>query len=119
MMYEPLSRMHPTVGLSERIAQEDSKVFTEGILETDTFRTSNVTSAELHAEANEVRETFKTGGAWFGAFMMLIVSLKLVGLCIVKKRDIFTPHKESCYSCGRCYPYCPVEDESELGSQPA
>ena len=119
MMYEPLSRMHPTVGLSERIAKEDAKILTEGNLETDTFRTSNVTTAELHADANAVRETFKTGGAWFGAFMMLIVSLKLVGLCIVKKRDIFTPHKESCYSCGRCYPYCPVEEESELGSQPA
>ena len=123
MMYEPLSRMHPSVGLSERIAQEDALIAqgatVTGVLDTDTFRTSNVTTAELHAEANAVRENFKTGGAWFGAFIMLIVSLKLVGLCIVKKREIFTPHKESCYSCGRCYPYCPVEEEPETGTQVA
>ena len=116
MMYEPLSRMHTTVSLSERVALEDQGVLKVGILETDTFRTSDVTSTALHAEAMEIREEFKTGGAWLGAFIMLIVSLKLLGLCIVKKRDIFTPHKESCYSCGRCYPYCPVEAEPELGT---
>lgn len=119
MMYEPLSRMHPTVSLSEQIAVEDLGKQTEGILETDTFRTSDVTTTQLHIQANEIREQFKTGGAWFGAFIMLIVSLKLVGLCIIKKRDIFTPHKESCYSCGRCYPYCPVEEEPELGTKVA
>jgi NAD-dependent dihydropyrimidine dehydrogenase PreA subunit len=40
---------------------------------------------------------------------------------IVKKLDVYTPHKESCYSCGRCYPYCPVEEEdaNELGTKVA
>ncbi|HIA47017.1 MAG TPA: 4Fe-4S binding protein [Candidatus Hydrogenedentes bacterium] len=120
MMYEPLSRMHPTVSLSEQIALEDRGVMTGENLDTDTFRTSDITTEQLHLDADAVRETFKTGGAWFGAFIMLIVSLKLVGLSIVKKRDIFTPRKEACYSCGRCYPYCPVEEEEqEMGSHAA
>ena len=63
MMYEPLSRMHPDVSLSERLAKEDQGTFTLGNLETDTFRTSNVTTLEQHALANEIRETFKTGRA--------------------------------------------------------
>ena len=56
-----------------------------------------------------IREKFKTGGAWLGGFIALIVALKLIGLSTVPKRDIYTPHKETCFSCGRCYPYCPVE----------
>ena len=122
LMYEPLSRMHPTVSLSEQIAKEDAGRVAAGVenLASDTFRTSNVTTEELHADALAVKDTFKTGGAWLGAFMMLIVCLKLVQLSIVKKRDIFTPHKETCFSCGRCYPYCPVEEEEqELGTAAA
>jgi NAD-dependent dihydropyrimidine dehydrogenase PreA subunit len=111
LMHEPLSRLHPGVVLSERIAAEDLGLVVGETLESETFRTSNQTTASLHADALNIRDSFKTGGAWLGAFIALIVCLKLVGLTIVKKRDIFTPHKESCYSCGRCYPYCPVEEE--------
>lgn len=110
MMHEPLSRLHPTVQLSERVAAEDLAIDQEEILESETFRAGDQTTAELHAEALAIRGSFKKGGAWLGAFMALIICLKLIGLSIVKKRDIFTPHKETCFSCGRCYPYCPVEE---------
>ena len=110
MMHEPLSRLHPTVQLSERVAAEDLGIYQEEILESETLRASDQTTENLHAEALAIRGSFKKGGAWLGAFMALIVCLKLIGLSIVKKRDIFTPHKETCFSCGRCYPYCPVEE---------
>ncbi len=110
MMHEPLSRLHPTVQLSERVAAEDLGIYQDEILESETFRTSDQTTPDLHAEALVIRGSFKKGGAWLGAFIALIISLKLIGLSVVKKRDIFTPHKETCFSCGRCYPYCPVEE---------
>lgn len=110
MMYEPLSRLHPTVALSERVAKEDRGILKATILETDTFRYGDITPAQLHAEAMAIREKFKTGGALLGAFLALIISIKLIELSIVKKRTIFEPHKETCFSCGRCYPYCPVEE---------
>jgi NosR/NirI family nitrous oxide reductase transcriptional regulator len=110
-MYEPLSRMHPTVTLSERIAAEDKGKFKEQILETETFRAMDKTTETLHAEAMAIRERFKTGGAWLGGFIALIICLKLVSLSTVPKREVYTPHKETCFSCGRCYPYCPVEPE--------
>lgn len=111
LMYEPLSRMHPTVALSERVAAEDAGKIKEDILESKTFRAANQTTTELHTEALAIRERFKKGGAWLGGFIALIISLKLISLSIVPKRDIYTPHKETCFSCGRCYPYCPVEAE--------
>jgi len=112
LMHEPLSRLHPVVVLSERIAAEDLGLVQGETLESETFRTSEQTTPQLHADALAIRDNFKTGSAWLGAFIFLIICLKLVGLSVVKKRDIFTPHKESCYSCGRCYPYCPVEEEA-------
>ncbi len=110
MMYEPLSHMHPTVSLSERIAKEDRKLVQESILETETFRVEGKTAAELHIESLAIKEQFKIGSALLGAFMALIISIKLVELSVVKKRRIYEPHKETCFSCGRCYPYCPVEE---------
>lgn len=111
MMYEPLSRMHPTVSLSERIALEDRGIITErGYLEADTFRVEGKTPAQLHTEALAIKDKFKTGSAFLGAFLALIISIKLIELSIIKKRTIFEPHKETCFSCGRCYPYCPVEE---------
>jgi ferredoxin len=115
LMYEPLSRMHPTVALSERIAAEDIGVYKEEILESETFRASDKTTENLHAEAMVVRDRFKTGGAWFGGFIGLIIALKLIGLSTVPNREVYTPHKETCFSCGRCYPYCPVEPEPAKG----
>ena len=111
MMHEPLSRMHPKVALSERIALEDQAKITTPILETTTFRAGNTPTDELNAEALAIREQFKTGGAWLGGFMALMICLKLISLSTVPKREIYTPAKETCFSCGRCYPYCPVEPE--------
>lgn len=110
-MHEPLSRMHPTVTLSERIAAEDAGKIATDILETKTFRAGKRTIAEINAEAVTIRERFKTGGAWLGGFLALIICLKLIGLSTVPKRDVYTPNKSTCFSCGRCYPYCPVEPE--------
>jgi len=110
-MNEPLARMHPTVTLSDRIAAEDVGKIKEDILESKTFRAAKQTSPELHAEAAAIRERFKKGGAWLGGFLALTISLKLISLSTVPKRTVYTPHKETCFSCGRCYPYCPVEAE--------
>lgn len=111
LMHEPLARLHPKVALSERIALEDQGKITTPILETTTFRAGAQTTAELNATAMRVREQFKTGGAWLGGFMGLVIALKLISLSTVPKREVYTPRKATCFSCGRCYPYCPVEPE--------
>jgi NAD-dependent dihydropyrimidine dehydrogenase PreA subunit len=110
-MNEPLARMHPTVSLDDRIAAEDAGKIKEDILESKTFRAAKQTTTELHAEALAIREHFKKGGAWLGGFLALTIALKLISLSTVPKRTVYTPHKETCFSCGRCYPYCPVEAE--------
>ena len=73
---------------------------------------------DLNIEAMSIRNKFKTGGAWLGGFMGLMIVLKLVSLSTVPKRDVYTPAKETCFSCGRCYPYCPVEPEAKATPKP-
>lgn len=115
LLHVPMSLMHPTVALSERIASEDAGVFSEDILESETFRASDQTPAELYVEAMAIRDNFKSASAWFGAFMGLIIAFKLIGVSKVEKRTIFQAHRDTCFSCGRCYPYCPVE-EDQIGT---
>jgi len=112
LMHEPLSRMHPRVRLSERIAAEEMGRFAEPSQESESFRAGGETIEALHVEAIALRDQFKTGGAWLGAFLGLMVALKLIGLSTVRERTVFEPNRETCFSCGRCYPYCPVEEEA-------
>jgi len=111
MMHELLARLHPDVQLSERVIAEDRGIFTEEILESEAFRSSDRTAEELHAEALAIRGRFRTGSAWLGAFLGLVVSLKLISLSVVRRRTIFEPNRSTCFSCARCYAYCPVEEE--------
>ncbi len=110
-MHELFSRLHPTVQLSERVAAEDLGIYTEQILESETFRASDKTTVELHEDARAIRSEFRSASTWLGVFLGLVVSLKLIGLSVVRKRTIFEPNRAACFSCGRCYAYCPVEEE--------
>lgn len=115
-MSETLARMHMTVQLSERVALEDSGVYENEILWSETFRAADQTTAELHADALVIRGKYKKASTWLGAFIGLIISLKLIGASVAQKRDTFEAHKETCFSCGRCYPYCPVEPMEPVGT---
>lgn len=115
-MHKTLARLHPSVVLNERLAAEAIGIYNEDILETETFRKMDKTVEQLNTESEAIIASFKKGSAWLGAFIGLIISLKLIGLSIVKKRDIYTPNRETCFSCGRCYPYCPVEEEEQAAA---
>ena len=104
-----LSKMHPTVNLAELIDREDA-IGAAGItVETRTFRSSGTATETLFQEANSVRDRFRTGGWWLGGFLGLIFGFKLVNLSVFRTRVEYEPDRESCFSCGRCFSYCPNE----------
>ena len=114
LFHEPLARLHSTVQLSERVAAEDLGLYQEQTVATEAFRESDKTVEQLHAEARALRSDFKVGGGLLGGFVGLVVGLTLVSLSVVRKRTFYTPHRETCFSCGRCFPYCPVEPEGTV-----
>jgi len=105
----PLSNQHFTVSLAEKIQAGNSGGISETTEETDAFRSSGKTVDELFTEALIIRHKFRTGGWILGGFIGLIFCVKLIGLTILRRRTDYTIDTGNCFSCARCFSYCPVE----------
>ena len=111
LLKEPLSRLHPTVALAERIAGEELDRFESTTIESEAFRASDTPKETLYEQAVEIKERFTVGSRWFGAFIGLVIGCKLIAVSILRKRTGYEPDKGTCLSCGRCFKYCPVKKE--------
>ena len=110
VLKEPLSRLHPTVRLAERVAGEELGRFEGTNIESEAFRGSDKPMDTLYAEAVELKAGFGRGGRWLGAFIGLVIGCKLIAVSILRKRENYEPDRGACYSCGRCFKYCPVKE---------
>ena len=110
--HEVLARLHPTVRLAERMTAEERGEYTDMTLESEAFRSGKKTLVQLYEEAGAVRERFRSGSAWLGAFLGVVVVAKLIGLSVVRHRVDYEANRSGCVSCARCFAYCPVEKES-------
>jgi ferredoxin len=72
------------------------------------FKEAGKTETELFAEELKIHERFWKGSAWVGLFLGISFGLGLVSLATRTRRTGYVPHKGKCYSCGRCFRYCPV-----------
>jgi polyferredoxin len=109
LLKEPLSRMHPQVQLAERVAGEDLGRYETTNIESEAFRGSDQPVDALYAEALEIKKGFGVGGRWLGAFIGLVIGSKLISVSILRTREGYEPDRGTCYSCGRCFKYCPVK----------
>ncbi len=105
----PLSRLHPTVSLAEEVLLENAGKRTEMSDATKAFRATGKPSEELFAEAKSLRSQFRKGGWVLGGFVGLILCLKLINLFIRRRQLEYDVDKGTCFSCGRCFAYCPYE----------
>ncbi len=131
----PLSYLDPTIRLAELVrAEETSKtgagpVASEqdnqqgqkpsapvaasgGATDADrlnAFRNTGRSTRDLYADAIRLRERFALAGRWLGAWIGLVVGLKLIHLSIRRRRTDYQPDRANCVSCGRCFWYCPCE----------
>lgn len=110
LLKEPLSRIHPTVQLAERVAGEELGRYTDTTVDSETFRSSDQPVEELYAEAMEIKAGFGTGGRWLGGFIGLVIACKLIAVSIHRSRKGYEPDRGTCLSCGRCFKYCPVKE---------
>lgn len=113
-LYGTLSRQHFTVFLAEKILSENEGKVVEESDETTAFRAAGKPTAELYAEAAAIQRRFKLGGWLLGAFMGLIVGIKLIGFSIRRRQPEYSVDTGHCLSCVRCFAYCPFE-QARLG----
>ena len=71
---------------------------------------------ELYAEAARLRAAFRRAGGWFGAWVGLVIGVKLIYLSVRRRRTDYQPDRAACVSCGRCFWYCPCEQRPAQGA---
>ena len=109
------SRMDPTVRLADRIWLEAHHKVKGTTLESDAFRKQARSAGELYWLASHLRQQWRVGTSMFGAWVGLIIGMKLVGLCIRRRRRDYDADPSGCLSCARCYLSCPVEHARREG----
>lgn len=73
------------------------------------FKEAGKTDKELFDSEIKVIQQFRKSSPWAGSFLGLSLGISLVSLTTRKSRVGYKPHQGKCYSCGRCFKYCPVE----------
>ena len=108
------ARTHPTVALAERIWTEENQEIEETTDASQFFRASGETIASLYGHAAAIRARFEKGGWFFGGFLGLIFGGKLILLSLRPRQKDYEAERAGCVSCGRCFKYCPKEQEYRL-----
>ena len=103
----PISQLHPTVRLAERVAQEETGIYITTSAESEKFYASKIPTKELFLEAQKCKKKIGWGSGIFGAFIGLIIGLKLIFAAIIHHNKIYKPNKTTCFSCARCFKACP------------
>ena len=104
-----LADVHPAVRLARLAAAQDSGALTESTVELDALRQSARSSADLNEEAAAIQRRFLVGARIAGGFVGAAFVLQLIGLTLRRRVEHHIPDRGDCFSCGRCFRYCPRE----------
>jgi len=72
------------------------------------FKEAGKTETELFVEEEIIIKRFRKASPWAGVFLGISLGIAMISLTIRSKRSEYKPHQGKCYSCGRCFKYCPV-----------
>jgi NosR/NirI family nitrous oxide reductase transcriptional regulator len=104
-----LAQMDFTVRLAERVWAEEQGTVQDTADESDAFRKQARPVEELYAEAEVLKERFRTGGAFAFGFIGLVIGWKLIRHTLRRRRTVYEADPGVCLSCARCYLACPGE----------
>ena len=107
----PASRLHPTVSLADQLVRAHGTAPKFGALSPDDLALERARQApkEILTEAAAIRRKFATGGWLFGAWVGLVIGVKLISLSLRRQRTDYEPDRGDCFACARCFEYCPNE----------
>ncbi|NQT39950.1 MAG: 4Fe-4S binding protein [Planctomycetes bacterium] len=114
MLDVPLSRLDPIVVLADRVRAEDLGEVDGTTDASEAFHQSGVSAEELYDRAKKQRAKLPAACRWLGAWVGLVIGIKLIHLSIRRRRKDYQPDRAGCVACGRCFWYCPPE-QARLG----
>jgi Polyferredoxin len=104
-----LSGANSTVRLAREIRTEKKTGIESELKDVVAFKESGKTESELNNEEELIIGRFINGSPWAGAFLGISFGIGMISLTIRTKRNEYKPHQGKCYSCGRCFKYCPIK----------
>jgi NosR/NirI family nitrous oxide reductase transcriptional regulator len=104
-----LTIVNSNVRLAREIRLEKEKGIEAVSKAAVAYKESGKTEIQLFNEESLVNLRFRKGATWVGLFLGLSLGTGLFSLTIRKTRTEYKPHKGKCFSCGKCFEYCPVE----------
>jgi polyferredoxin len=103
------ARKHRTVNLAERVHLEETGAVKDTADASAAFRATGEPLEKLFADADAVRSRFVLAGRWCGAWVGLVIGLKLISLAVRRNRTDYEADQFRCVACARCFRYCPEE----------
>ncbi|MEI6048677.1 MAG: 4Fe-4S binding protein [Bacteroidota bacterium] len=104
-----LAGVNTNVGLAKEIRLEKITGIESLSKAVVAFKESGKTETELFAEEETIIRRFRKASPWAGVFLGISLGIGMVSLTIRSKRTEYKPHQGKCYSCGKCFKYCPIK----------
>lgn len=107
----PAAKLHPTVALAERHLHQQKTPVQYGLMTPEALSLQRAVAdpEKVLLAAAALRERFVRGAWWFGAWVGLVIGVKLIALSIRAQRTDWEPERGGCFACARCFLACPNE----------
>ena len=116
---DDLSIVHRDVRLANEIRAEELNGIPSTSQQAIKFSESGETLNELYGKEEIIKTRYRKGAPWAGAFLGLSLGIGLLSLSVRVERRDYLPNKGKCFSCARCFEYCPVHiDKIKKNEQP-
>ncbi|MHB9132464.1 MAG: 4Fe-4S binding protein [Armatimonadota bacterium] len=106
-----LAAGNPTIRLATRVWAEEKGMVKGDTDESRAFRKLGEPNDVIYRQAGAIRRQFDLGGMLFGGWVGLVLGLKLLSLAVHRRREDYEADPAACLACGRCYQYCPQEQQ--------
>lgn len=112
----PLAQLHPVVKRAELVrAEETGLVDRFGAFdETLAHYRGGEENESLYQRAAQVYQRLQYGTLFFGLWVGVVLGIKGITLTVRRKRTEYQTDGGRCFSCGRCFWYCPNQKEQRL-----
>jgi len=104
-----LSVMNPNVRLAREIRLENQQGIQAVSKRAVAFYESGKTENELFEEEQQIIRRFSKGAPWVGIFLGLSLGIGFFRLTVRNVRVEYVPDRGRCYSCAKCFKFCPVK----------
>ncbi len=104
-----LSNVNSSVNLARELRLEKKTGIESLSKAAAAFKESGKTEAELFAEEDLIIDKYRNGAPWAGVFLGASFGMAMVSFTVKRRRTEYKPNQGKCYSCGRCFKYCPIK----------